>query len=89
MTLHLPPPEILTLARIWRAFSRMMTRQSGSASAQAMAPKNPAAPPPTITAVFLWGREFKDYSLDVLIVGLLEENPDSFNNSLNSFELEF
>ena len=46
MTLQRPPPEIFTLPSVWLLFSRITTRAPGQASAQAMAAKNPAAPPP-------------------------------------------
>ncbi len=53
VTLHLPPPDILTFWRSWDDFSRMMTLLL-EFSAQVMAPKNPAAPPPmTMRSYFI------------------------------------
>src|SRR5690606_21281155 len=48
VTLQRPPPEIRTLES-GLPLSRMVTRAEGSLSAQAIAPKKPAAPPPTTT----------------------------------------
>ena len=49
MTLHLPPPEILTFCRTLEDFSKMAILVSGEAcSAALMAEKKPAAPPPMI-----------------------------------------
>jgi hypothetical protein len=41
-----------TLERKWELFSKRITFVVGEASAQVMAAKNPAAPPPTITTRF-------------------------------------
>src|SRR6185436_19954750 len=47
VTLQRSPPEIRTLERNCAPFSSTVTSASGRASAQVMAAKNPAAPPPT------------------------------------------
>src|SRR5204863_5916634 len=49
VTLHRPPPEILTLARNSGPFSKIEISSAPPASAKASAAKKPAAPPPTIT----------------------------------------
>lgn len=46
VTLHRPPPETRTLARGCAVASWRLTSAARSASAQAIAAKNPAAPPP-------------------------------------------
>src|SRR5438874_1471364 len=48
VTLQRPPPEIRTLVRNSEPRSKMEISFSGLARAQAIAAKNPAAPPPTI-----------------------------------------
>ena len=47
VTLQRPPPEMRTFDKNCGPFSSTVTSQSGDASAQVMAAKNPAAPPPT------------------------------------------
>jgi len=47
VTLQRPPPEMRTLERKWGPFSSSVTPSPGAASAQVIAAKNPAAPPPT------------------------------------------
>jgi hypothetical protein len=49
VTLQRPPPEIRTFDRTFGDFSISVTVADGLASAAAIAPKNPAAPPPTTT----------------------------------------
>src|SRR6185436_4750711 len=49
VTLQRPPPETRTFVRNCGLFSRIVTSVSGAVSAQAIAAKKPAAPPPAIT----------------------------------------
>ena len=48
MTLQRPPPEIRTFASGCAVASQMVMRAAGLRSAQAIAAKKPAAPPPAI-----------------------------------------
>jgi hypothetical protein len=60
VTLHLPPPDIRTLDKNRGPFSSKMTPQSRAASAQAMAAKKPAAPPPTTMTRVLMASNLTD-----------------------------
>jgi hypothetical protein len=48
VALQRPPPEIRTFASGWAVASQIVTRAAGFRSAQAIAAKKPAAPPPAI-----------------------------------------
>jgi hypothetical protein len=52
VTLHLPPPEILTFERILDDFSSIETCEFGKWVRHEIAAKKPAAPPP-ITAILI------------------------------------
>jgi hypothetical protein len=49
VTLQRPPPEMITFPSVWLARSRINTFNCGFNSAQRMAAKNPAGPPPVMT----------------------------------------
>ena len=62
MTLQRPPPEIRTLASGCAVASHTVTRAAGFRSAQVIAAKKPAAPPPA-QADFLYGGQPPQYGL--------------------------
>jgi hypothetical protein len=49
VTLHRPPPEIFTLAKGWRVFSKILIFKEGFSSEAIAAEKQPAAPAPIMT----------------------------------------